>query len=579
MNLIKFFGLIAILVSWITYLSACGALPFYTYENKPLSREQTFQWGDRVPSGLSDPITAPNDLYIGIALSGGGSRAANFSAAVLFELQEFGILPQNVQAISSVSGSSLTAAYYGLFHQEEDKWNRDKVKKLLLTDFEGKWMWRLTWPHNIIRYAFTDYDRSDVMKTVFDDVLFENQLFSAMSSSNVEILINATEMGAYGKRFVFRGDDFRRIHSDINSYPISHAVMASGAFPGAFHNVTVKDFSYPDQYLHLYDGGPSDNLGIETLEEEVRNLNVDNDILTYGNPTYLFSSGDQYKENSRLFMEKMIQEGGHRAPVKGCFLFIVDAHTESNGEVPASHKQRDTRRAIDFLIDRNALHASDELLRYRVNHTLKKYGLDNPWEKPYGTFVIAANSESQAETSAQLSKEGEEYLGREKSLECSVAVFNFERIRHIDKSFPPITPPNTPLTDRRAQESLETYYKNVSEAWPVLQGFPCSYSHGNIHKIVKSVPTRYFLTSTLSDLKENPADIQRAIFDAAEILIWDDTDQRNFICTWFEENGAPSPKGCQQNIKDHQYFNEKWELREDTCRKTRPHLKYEPPVK
>ena len=41
--------------------------------------------------------------------------------------------------------------------------------------------------------------------------------------------------------------------------------MASGAFPGAFHNVTLVDFSRPDRYQHLFDGGPSDNLGVHTL--------------------------------------------------------------------------------------------------------------------------------------------------------------------------------------------------------------------------------------------------------------------------------------------------------------------------
>src|SRR2546425_7415806 len=51
--------------------------------------------------------------FIGLALSGGGSRSANFSAAVMLELQRLGILEQ-VDVISAVSGGALTAAYYGL---------------------------------------------------------------------------------------------------------------------------------------------------------------------------------------------------------------------------------------------------------------------------------------------------------------------------------------------------------------------------------------------------------------------------------------------------------------------------------
>ena len=47
----------------------------------------------------------------GMALSGGGSRSANFAAACMFQLERFGLL-QRVDYISSVSGGSLAGAYY-----------------------------------------------------------------------------------------------------------------------------------------------------------------------------------------------------------------------------------------------------------------------------------------------------------------------------------------------------------------------------------------------------------------------------------------------------------------------------------
>ena len=73
-------------------------------------------------------------------MSGGGSRAANFSAAALLELKELGIL-ENATAISSVSGSSLTAAYYGLF-SHTDQWNRANIRNLFLSNFEAQWFLR-----------------------------------------------------------------------------------------------------------------------------------------------------------------------------------------------------------------------------------------------------------------------------------------------------------------------------------------------------------------------------------------------------------------------------------------------------
>ena len=54
----------------------------------------------------------PDGTFVGIAISGGGSRAANFGAAALQELSELGLVDAATM-ISSVSGGSLPAAYYG----------------------------------------------------------------------------------------------------------------------------------------------------------------------------------------------------------------------------------------------------------------------------------------------------------------------------------------------------------------------------------------------------------------------------------------------------------------------------------
>jgi predicted acylesterase/phospholipase RssA len=49
--------------------------------------------------------------FIALAFSGGGSRAAVFSAAVMFELRRHGIL-QRADVLSSASGGSVAAALY-----------------------------------------------------------------------------------------------------------------------------------------------------------------------------------------------------------------------------------------------------------------------------------------------------------------------------------------------------------------------------------------------------------------------------------------------------------------------------------
>src|SRR3712207_8789842 len=55
------------------------------------------------------PTTAPvvdaDGIFFGVALSGGGSRSANFAAACMFELEQLGLLGR-VDYLSSVSGGS-----------------------------------------------------------------------------------------------------------------------------------------------------------------------------------------------------------------------------------------------------------------------------------------------------------------------------------------------------------------------------------------------------------------------------------------------------------------------------------------
>ena len=57
-------------------------------------------------------------MKIGLALSGGGYRAAAYHMGTLNALNKLGILSK-VDVISSVSGGSIIAAYYAL-HSEED---------------------------------------------------------------------------------------------------------------------------------------------------------------------------------------------------------------------------------------------------------------------------------------------------------------------------------------------------------------------------------------------------------------------------------------------------------------------------
>src|ERR687895_29635 len=214
---------LAILVT----LPGCSILPIGTNAN--VGPVITRPMPTRATEVIS-PLDLKDGVFLGIAMSGGGSRAANFSAAALLELERLGILDKST-VISSVSGSSITAAYYGLYGTDKARWNEEQARRQLGRDFESQWITRWFYPHNIFRYWLSDFDRSDIMKAVFDSLLFEGKLFRDMPNVLPKILINATSLTDQ-EVFRFTDEIFTGIGSRLDSYPVSHAVMASGAFPG-----------------------------------------------------------------------------------------------------------------------------------------------------------------------------------------------------------------------------------------------------------------------------------------------------------------------------------------------------------
>jgi predicted acylesterase/phospholipase RssA len=323
------------IISFSLTTSGCAIFTIDTMHNQPLGPNPAQE--TRATMNV-----AGDDLYygkfIGIALSGGGSRAANFSAAVMFELDEQLQLLDKATAISSVSGSSLPAAYYGLYGRDTSRWNRDEVRTQMKKDFEERWIWSWFLPQNALRYWTTNFSRSDIMKDVLDSNLYHGSTFANMSSGRPHVLINSTSL-ALGKKFIFSNEKFKKdLNSRIDTYPVANAVMASSAFPGAFHDMTLYKYaasqgtSQEQEYEHLIDGGPFDNLGVTTL------FKMANSLPKTG-----------IKETK-------------------CLLFVVDAYPYPMK--PMYIHTADTRSFIDYFVDSNIAAASDALLSVRRSDLL-----------------------------------------------------------------------------------------------------------------------------------------------------------------------------------------------------------------
>src|SRR5262249_46739204 len=240
-------------------------------------------WNQPWPAGTPVPETAgslkltelesKDGRFLALAISGGGSRAANFGGGGLLGPGKRKLLGQ-IDVISGVSGGTLPAVYYGLRDDKAGAFTEPAIREALGYNFQNSWIRRWFLPQNIFRYWFSDFTRSDIMVQVFNNQLYHEASFADLRL-HPKILLNSTVHNDH-TRFTFTDDRFAGLHSVLASYHVANAVNASSAFPGAFQDVTLQWYMtppQPPQYLHLYDGGPIDNLGVQAITEYI-NRNI-----------------------------------------------------------------------------------------------------------------------------------------------------------------------------------------------------------------------------------------------------------------------------------------------------------------
>ncbi|MDQ1924823.1 patatin-like phospholipase family protein [Massilia pseudoviolaceinigra] len=334
-------------------LSGCAVTEVSSARNEPLAmREFAPPRDPQEPPTVGARHTRHGKPFVGLAISGGGSRAAVFSWSVLEKLAQLGIL-EHVDAISSVSGGSLAAATYVLsadqLHRADD-WAliRNRLGQDLLTP----WLGKLANPLNWGKMLTSDLERTHLMAEVFENRFFHGATFATLErrTNGPILLLNSTLASGKnaGDPFVFSYRSFADIGSRLDTYPISHAVMASGAFPGVFGNITLRVFNDENQrgqpvptYVRVFDGGVADNLGLYTLLDVARE--------TYDAPM------------SRL------------APMPGCLLISIDAGTPNlDGEMKALMPDTDNS-LFDLIIKGTAWDAINGMMNINRSATLQEF--------------------------------------------------------------------------------------------------------------------------------------------------------------------------------------------------------------
>ena len=245
--------------------------------------------------------------FVLLAFSGGGTRAAAFSYGVLETLRDMELTTRSgrkvraldeVDVITDVSGGSFTALAYGLYG---DKLFDEYEKRFLKRDVQGELIARAFNPFNWGALASTGWGRSELAANLYDEMLFDGATYADLKREGPRIFVSATDL-AEGTRLVFNPQNFDVMCSDLSTFRLARAAAASSAVPVVLSSLTIDNdggtcdyrlpswaglfldnpdplrpaartikrlqelLAYADQksspYLHLVDGGVSDNIGV-----------------------------------------------------------------------------------------------------------------------------------------------------------------------------------------------------------------------------------------------------------------------------------------------------------------------------
>ncbi|MBV8119021.1 MAG: patatin-like phospholipase family protein, partial [Alphaproteobacteria bacterium] len=317
--------------SWLVALSllAAAGCAGNHVENTPLQAGEA-----NLDRRTIDPAS-PERPVILMTFSGGGSRAAALAEAVLREMSQTRyaevdgphVLTEDIKLISSVSGGSVTAAWFGL-HRGPAHWDgdldglrNDFLTKDNMATLELDAVNPITW-FGLVTGQIT---RIEALEALFRAQLYGDTTLAALNQPGRPfIVLNTTDM-AGGESFAILPRRFDDVCSQYDALPVATAVAASAAFPILLTPVSFQNYSagcrgsprngewikidlsnpytpylnlaeYKDarysndlrhgpnpyrriDYLDFLDGGLADNLGTQSLRAALISAHDDAQVL------------------------------------------------------------------------------------------------------------------------------------------------------------------------------------------------------------------------------------------------------------------------------------------------------------
>lgn len=278
------------------YLSACSLVQFQpTQTLNHIDEKHGYRFKNAISGSLND------ETVVMMMFSGGGTRAAALGYGVLETLNQYPIhlngkkttLVQSADFVYGVSGGSVLAAYYALHGSNTLP---DFERKFLKQNFQRLVTKQALSLANAPRLASAQFGRGDLLQEQLENTLFGHATFGDLAQNRQNrpfAIISATDM-ALGNRIDFIQENFDVVCLDLSHFRIARAVAASSAVPLVFSPIVLNNNGgncnyvapqlllnnpqYSDKhltnkinlysnsqqrpYIHLLDGGLTDNLGL-----------------------------------------------------------------------------------------------------------------------------------------------------------------------------------------------------------------------------------------------------------------------------------------------------------------------------
>lgn len=286
-------------------LSACSLV---SYQPNQTINQVDLNTGYRMRSTMMESQEDGNLVIL--MFSGGGSRAAALGYGVLEQFKNTMVRPttrgssliDNIDMVYGVSGGSVLAAYFSL----EGKDTVPKFEeRFLKKNFQKEVISQVFSLSNFPRLTSPQFGRGDLLQEQLNLTLYKNKTFGDLAKNRKGpfAVISATDMNM-GQKITFTQDMFDGFCLNLDGLEIARAVAASSSVPLVFAPLTLNNnggncnFTMPKEFIvhekmvngqkvknlketkhmltlyqnsqarpfiHLVDGGLTDNLGLASL--------------------------------------------------------------------------------------------------------------------------------------------------------------------------------------------------------------------------------------------------------------------------------------------------------------------------